>query len=140
MIKRRAHKRVWGFGMVYESEILYRISRRHEGRTSMERITGDTVDIREWTDFELYYLCLYWATPNDWENPSLIIWLGVSHRIGSSLCYWILNDIGTVLARTTVKHVTRDEIVNTDIMNRIWYYHEKLEKVIGDYQYVSTEY
>ena len=97
------------------------------------------MDIREWTDFELYYLCLYWATPNDWENPSLIIWLGVSHRIGSSLCYWILNDIGTVLARTTVQHVTQDEIANTEIMNRIRDYHEKLEKVIGDDQYVSTE-
>ena len=80
-----------------------------------------------------------WDTPNDWENPKLGRWLGVSHRIGSSLCYWILNDIGTVLARTTVHHVTRDEIVNTEIMNRIQYYNEKLKKVVGDYQYVSTE-
>ena len=45
MIKRRAPKRVWDFGMVYESEILSRISRGHDGRTGMERITGDTVDI-----------------------------------------------------------------------------------------------
>ena len=32
-----------------------------------------------------------------------------------------------------------DEIANTEIMNRIRDYHEKLEKVIGDDQYVSTE-
>ena len=44
-----------------------------------------------------------------------------------------------MLARTTVQHVTRDEIANTEIRNRIRDYHEKLEKVIGDDQYVSTE-
>ena len=35
--------------------------------------------------------------------------------------------------------MTRDEIANTEIMNRIRYYYEKIEKVIGDDQYVSTE-
>ena len=44
-----------------------------------------------------------------------------------------------MLARTTVQHAKRDEIANTDIMNRIRDYHKKLEKVIGDDQYVSTE-
>ena len=139
MIKCIAPKRVWDFGMVYESEILSRISRGHDGRTGMERITGDTVDISEWTDFEFYDLCWYWDTPNDWENPNFGRWLGVSHRIGSSLCYWILNDIGTVLERTIVHHVTRDKILNTKIMNRIHDYHKNLRKVIGDDQYVSTE-
>ena len=43
-----------------------------------------------------------------------------------------------MLAKTNVQHVTRDEIANIEIMNRIRDYHEKLEKVIGDDQYVST--
>ena len=50
-----------------------------------------------------------------------------------------INDIGTVLERTTVQHATQDEIANTEIMNRIRDYHKKLERVIGDDQYVSTE-
>ena len=103
MIKRIAPKRVWDFGMIYKSEILSIISRGHDGRTSMERITGDTLDISECTDLEFYDLCWYWDTTNDWENPKLGRWLGVSHRISSSLWYWILNDIGTVLASTTVQ-------------------------------------
>ena len=102
MIKRRAPKGVWNFGMVYKSEILSRISQGHDGRTGMERITGDTVDLSEWTDFEFYDLCWYWDTPNDWENPKLGRCLVVSHRIGSLICYCIQNYIGTVLARTTV--------------------------------------
>ena len=63
MIKRIAPKHVWDFGMVYKYEILSRTSRGHDGRTGMERITGDTVDISEWTDFEFYDLCWYWDTP-----------------------------------------------------------------------------
>ena len=105
----------------------------------MDKITGDTVDIREWKDFEFYDLYWYWDTPNDWGTPKLGRWLGVYHCICSSLCYWILNDIVIVIARTTVKHVKRYEIVNTEIMNRIRDYHKMLEKVIGDDQYVSTE-
>ena len=125
--------------MVYESKILSRIVRGHNGRSGMERITGDTVDISEWTDFDLYELCWYWDTPNDWENSKLRRTIGVSHRISSLLCYWILNDIGTLLARKTVQHMIRDEIAKTKIMNQIQDYHKKLEKVIGDNQYVSTE-
>ena len=112
--------------MVYESKILSRISRGHDGRTGMERITRDTVDIGEWTYFEFYDLCRCWGTPNDWENPKLVIFFGVSHRVGSSLCYWILNDVGPMLARTTVQNVTQDEIANTEIINRIRDYNEKL--------------
>ena len=44
-----------------------------------------------------------------------------------------------MLARITLQNVTRDEIANTEIMNRIRDYYKKLEKVIGDDQYIPTE-
>ena len=71
MIKRRDPKRVWDFGMVYESEIMSRISRGHDARTGMEIITEETVETSEWMESEFYDLCSYWDTPNDWENPKL---------------------------------------------------------------------
>ena len=33
-------------------------------------------------------------------------WLGVVHRIGSLMSYWILTQTGSVIARTTVQRVT----------------------------------
>ena len=51
MIKRRSPKRVWDFGMVYESDILSRISQGHVGKTGMEIITGDMVEISKCKDF-----------------------------------------------------------------------------------------
>ena len=132
MIKHKDPKRLWYFDMVYKSKILYIISRGHDSRTGMERIKGDTVNISKWTDYYFYDLYWYWATPNDWDNPNLGGWLGVYHRICRSLCCLILNNIGTVLANITVQHVTRDEIANTEIINRIRYYHKKLKKEIGE--------
>ena len=54
MIKRRAPKCVWGYGMVYESDILSRISQVHYSRTGMDIITGDMVHNSKWIDFEFY--------------------------------------------------------------------------------------
>ena len=47
------------------------------------------------------------ATTDD--NVTLGRWLGISHKIGSDMCYWVLIVSGDVIARTTVKSVTRDE-------------------------------
>jgi hypothetical protein len=41
-------------------------------------------------------------------------WLGVSHRVGSDLCYWIVTDSGQVVSKTSVEHVTRDDYLNED--------------------------
>ena len=37
-------------------------------------------------------------------------WLGVSHRVGSALCYHILKYNGKIESRTTVQHVTQDDL------------------------------
>ena len=47
MMKHRCHKKVWDFGLVYESEIMSRMSSGSDNRTGIERITGDTTDISE---------------------------------------------------------------------------------------------
>ena len=36
-------------------------------------------------------------------------WLGVAHRVGSRLCYWILLGTGKVIAFATVQHLTQSE-------------------------------
>ena len=79
MVKRRVPKRVWDFAIVWESEILSRMCRHKNTFTGIERLTGDTVDISEWLEFEFYDLCWFWDVPNDWDNPNIGRWLGVSH-------------------------------------------------------------
>ena len=52
-------KRVWYFGMVWEEEIYSRTTGK-DRRPSLEKLTGDTIDIYEWLEFELYDLVWFW--------------------------------------------------------------------------------
>ena len=71
----------------------------------MEKLTGDTIDISEWLDFEFYDLVWLWDDRENENKPSIGCWLGVSHHVGSALCYYILTDKGEVISRTTVQHI-----------------------------------
>ena len=136
-IRRRVPKKCWDFGIVWEAEIYSRTA-GNDGRTAMERITGDTPDISEWLEFEFYDLCWYWDNQQDSNEPKLGRWLGVSHRVGSALCYWILPNTGIVIARTTVQHLTKQEAAKPDTQQSIRDYHISMDKAIGDDKFITT--
>jgi hypothetical protein len=78
------------------------------------------LDISEWLDFGFYDHVWYWDTPNDDIASSKIVrWLGVSHRKGSGLCYWLLKENGQVLSKTTVQHVTCLDLDVDDVKQKI---------------------
>ena len=58
MTKKKVPKRLWDFGLVYESELLSRMARGDDRRTGYEVVTGQTPDISEWLDFEFYELSI----------------------------------------------------------------------------------
>ena len=83
----------------------------------MEHVTGKTPNISEYCDF--YFYDLVWYHPGIYTNfndgnRGLERWLGVSHRIRSAMCYWVMKKSGTVIVETTVQHVTRNDILNAD--------------------------
>ena len=47
IMNHRCHKKVWDFGLVYESEIISRMSLDHDNGTEMKRVTSDITDISE---------------------------------------------------------------------------------------------
>jgi hypothetical protein len=59
-------------------------------------------------------------------------WLGVSHRIGSDLCYWLTAESGRIISKTSVEHVTRDDYLNEDKKADIDKFNEKLPTVVDD--------
>ena len=67
-----------------------------DGCLALERLTEDTIDISEWLESESYDLVWFWNNQSDDTKPMLGRWLGVSHRFGNALCYWILRDKGKV--------------------------------------------
>ena len=136
-VKRNVPRRLWDYGIVWEAEIYSRTAGK-DGRPALEKLLGDTIDISEWIDFEFYDLCWYWDNQYDTSEAKVGRWLGVSHRVGSALSYWVLTDKGTVLSRTTVQHFTSDEVLKPAIQEQIREYHVKMSAAIDNHKPTSN--
>jgi hypothetical protein len=106
-------KPLWDYCATYVAEImcftandLYAL----HGRTPHEVVTGNTPDISKYTDFEWYEPIFYYDDA-PFPEPKRIIaeWLGVAHRAGQALCYWILTKTSKVLACTSIQKMNTDE-------------------------------
>ena len=139
IVRRWVPKQVGDFGFVWEGKILSRLCRNDSTVSGIERITEDTIDISERLEFEFHYLCWYWDVPNVEDNPKLGWWLGVLYRVGTAMCYWILTSNGTIISRTTVQHLTEDEVCNPDIMQEIQVFHTNLDNILRELQYFCND-
>ena len=90
------------------------------GRTPIELVTCETVDIFEYLDFGFYDQVWYHENAGLGERLSGR-WLGVSHFVGSLMSQWILTGKCTVISRTTVQRVTN------------------LERQVNDKEYIFQE-
>ena len=78
--------------------MLPRMACGRDRRTGYKEVTGDTTEISKWIDFEMYDL-VYWIDllnkPDTSDNVRRLgRWLGISHRVCSDMCYWLITDSG----------------------------------------------
>jgi len=102
----------------------------------LEVLTGDTIDISERVEFEFYDLVLYWDNRDNEAKQNIGRLLGVSHHVGSALCYYILTEKATVLSRTTVQHFTKEEFGSPEIQERVSEFYKSLDQNINSNQYM----
>ncbi len=92
-----------------------------QGRTPYELVTGNTPDISEYTDFAWYDNVWYFdqeaAFPEN--RRKLAKWLGVAHRVGQALCYYLLPSSGKPIVRSTVQPISHDELKDPIVQNHI---------------------
>ena len=103
--------RLWDFVLDYTIEVLnitVNSSRYSSGRTPLEHITGITPDISEYLDFHIYAWVFY-KTNAGLGPRQLGRWLGVSHRRGPLMTYWILTSTGDIISCDSVQRVTNVE-------------------------------
>ena len=83
-------------------------SKYSAGCTPLKIITGITPDISEYLDFHIYSWVFYKS--NAGLGPSQLgCWLGVSHRRGPLMTYWILTSHGDIISCNSVQRVTNVE-------------------------------
>ena len=108
MFKLNVPNRLWDYLLDWICEtanICANSSKYSDARTPLEIITGETPDISEYLDFGFYD----WVTFRSNAGLGKIElgrWLGVSHRIGQLMSYWILPKSGRPVSCVTVQHVT----------------------------------
>jgi hypothetical protein len=107
MTKKSVPKRLWDYGLVYESELLSRMARGSDRRTGYEEVTGGQrppISVSGWTSSFMILLVLWWwldrptkTNFTDTITRRLALWLGVLHRVGSDLSYWPITKSGKVI-------------------------------------------
>jgi hypothetical protein len=106
----------------WQARIMQIIPQGFNQRTAYEMVTGRTPDISEYCDFNFYDLVWYWPNtvePQNDINRCLARWVGVAHRVGSTMCYWLIPVSGIVIANTSVQHVIADDYLQPAIKLQI---------------------
>ena len=125
-------KRLWDYALEHEAKILSMTARGADGIPGLEKLTGERTDITEYLDFGFWDRVWFQDDPGGSTPPTLGRWVGVAHRIGSALCYWVLKSNGEVEPRTTVQHVTTDDAAKPGVMESIEEYDRLLKERLKD--------
>ena len=128
MMKKGVPKRLWDFGLVWISEtgnLTVSSSRYANGRTPLEVVTGETPDISEYTDFG-FYDRIWYRSNGGISEPMIGRWLGVSHKVGPLMSYWILPESGIPISCITVQRITNTELATDEVKTKIDIYDMKI--------------
>ena len=141
MLKKKVPKQLWDYGIKWVCEVMQRTastSRDLSGRTTLEQLTGETPEISEYLDFTFYDWCWYNDNAQLGETK-LGRWLGVSHRVGSLMSYWILTQKGNVILRTTVSRVTNLETQVDSTKSRLQEFDTAITDRLNDKAHIIIE-
>ncbi len=127
---------LWDFCCQYVVELRNRIARplpQLHGRTPYELLTGNTPDVSEFLEFHWFQLVWYYEPSVFPEQNRLIAkWLGVAHRVGQAMCFWILPISGVPIARTTIQAISKEELTSVEVQCMITSYERAIEETLGD--------
>lgn len=117
---------------MYEAEVLSRLARGPKSIPGLELAIGNTIDISEYLDFTMWNLVWYWdpSVNDDMSDDirKLGRWLGVAHRVGTAMVYWILTESCKIIARSTVQHCTREDQEQEVVKKRLALFDEAIDK------------
>ena len=136
MSRTRSPKKLWDYCLTYVCELRNRLALplyQLHGRTPYEVLTGNTPDISEYLDFEWFQLVWVFDTASFPEQRRTIArWIGVAHRVGQAMCYWILPPSGIPIVRTTIQAVTKEELNTTEVKEQLQEFDASISLKLGD--------
>ena len=128
--KKKIPYRLWDFALSWVCEtgnVTVSSSRYANGRTPIEILTGETPDITEYLDFSPYDWITFKQNAGLGE-PQLGRWLGVSHRVGPLMSYWILPASGIPISCTTVQPMSHIDKQTDENKQRMIEFESEIKK------------
>ena len=141
MTKKHVPKRLWDYGLRWVVEIMQRTASDAgmlHGRTGLEKVTGETPEISEYIDFGFYDPCWYKENAGMGETK-MGRWLGVSHRTGSLMSFWILTPSCHVVSRTSVQRITDLELQEETNKKKLTAFDDSVKGYLHDYNHVLND-
>ena len=95
-------------------------------------MTRKKPEVSERLDFDFYDRVRWMDKKHLSATDDYIIlgkWIGISHKIRSDMCYWLLRVSGKVVARTTIQHVIHIDLIDTDMKQWIQKYEESEKRL-----------
>ena len=135
-------RRVWDFALEDITERRKFLPRGKDGRTGYEIVTGKTPDISELLDFNFWDLVWYWVKEHPGTGDDarqLARWVGIAHRVGTDMCYWLMPVSGIPIADTSVQHVTQDDMAKPGIKTQVDEFNAKLEERLDDTKFIISQ-
>ncbi len=102
---KKVPKRLWDYGIKWVCEVMRMTtnsSRTLQGRTPLEEVIGETPDILKYLNYGFYDYVWFIENPG-YSERSFGRWLGVSHCVGSQMCYYFIKSNGKVELCTSVQ-------------------------------------
>ena len=107
-----------------------------EGRPPLEVLTRESLDISEYLDFGFYDWCWFHENAGLGEvKPGR--WLSISHRMCSSLGFWILNNNCEFMSRVSVSRVKNLESETDSVNTRTEVFSKAIAPCLGNGEYTS---
>jgi hypothetical protein len=139
MANSKAPGRLWDFCAIYHLEIRNLTAHPFfnlQNRTPYELFTGQTPDISKYIDFGWYDTVWYLdqETPFPEDKRKLAKWLGVAHRVGQALCYYLLPESGRVVVHSTVQPLSSDDLQLCNVQKAIKHLDHQIKNKIVDFK------
>ena len=141
MVTRSVPKRLWDYGLQWVVEIMQQTASSAGNlydRTGLEKVARETPEISEYVDFSSYDWCWYKENAGMGEMK-LGRWLGISHRTGSLMSFWVLTPSCKVVSRTSVQCVTRLEMDEEATQKRTEAFDETTKLRLRDHAHTLEE-
>ena len=131
MNRTRAPEVLWCYAMEYVAEIREVMAgATPDLRPPVESVLGNVQDISEYIEFDFHGFIKFY---DPHKGEQLGHWLGVCKNIGAGMVYYILQQNGYVISRSTICNLSKEEWLDENECKQRDEFEEEEYKILGSF-------